>query len=63
MDESTLNRIIHDMTSYGQMFHSYAQLVSNPSLRISPKKIQEIFIKCSKGCLEIRNMLIEEVKE
>jgi hypothetical protein len=62
MDEERISALIHDFTGHGQMFHSYAQLVSNPSLRVSPKKMQEILIKCSKHCLEIRNILLEEVK-
>lgn len=63
MDELRISALAHEMTKHGQMFHSYAQLVVNPSLKISPKKMQEILLKCSKHCLEIRNLLLEEVKQ
>lgn len=62
MDETKVADLAHSMTGHGQMFHSYAQLVVNPSLKISPKKLQEVLLKCSKHCLEIRNLLLEEVK-
>lgn len=54
---------IHTLTKIGQSFQSYAQLLENPNIGIDRHKLKEVLEKCAKRCLEIRNLLLEGVKE
>jgi hypothetical protein len=65
MNSSTntkVNDIIHSLSSAGQMFHSYQQLLENPQLHLAPKKLGEICSKCAKKCLEARQLLLEGIE-
>jgi len=55
--------LIHDLIKFGQSFHSYAQLLLNPSMSINKKKLSDICGKCAGHCLKIRNLIIENQKE
>jgi len=57
------NNIIHELTGIGQTFHSYDLLLSNPTINIDKKKVAEICRRCAKKCVELRQILLEEVKD
>lgn len=63
MNEKEIDRIIHEIASIGQSFHSYHKLLDNPSINISHRKLSEICGKCAKKCLEIRQIVITEEVE
>jgi F0F1-type ATP synthase delta subunit len=63
MNNTKIAEIIHEITSIGQVFKSYANLLSNPSVSISRKKEIEILDRCGKRCLELRNLWVEQIKE
>jgi len=63
MKVEEIDKMVHEISSLGQSFSSYAHLLENPSINISHKKLQEICRKCAKNCMEIRQVvLIKEVK-
>lgn len=55
-----LNKVVHELSAFQQSFHSYNQLLQNPSITINHKKLAEVCGKCAKNCLEARNLLIGE---
>lgn len=61
-DLKTIDDIIHELTSIGQCFHSYEQLLCNEGFKISPKKLKEICCRCAKRSLELRNIVINKIK-
>lgn len=63
MNEEKINTQIHELTKAGQSFHSYEQLLGNANFSIDTKKLQEILKKCAKNCLNLRNLILGEVKE
>lgn len=60
MENKKIDSIIHDLVKHGQSFNSYHQLLLNPQINLNRKKVCEIMGKCSKHCLEIRNLLLQE---
>jgi hypothetical protein len=55
----TIDEKIHELTGFGQMFKSYADLLTNDGLHIQRKKEIEIMRKCGKVCMEVRQLVIE----
>ena len=67
MNNTELNKLIHSISATGQSFHSYQALLNDKkySMRedVWRKKLSDICRECAKNCLDIRNLLIEGVKD
>ena len=63
MKNEELNKIIHELSGLGQSFHSYEQLLLNPSFEINRKKLAEVCGKCARHCQRARQILLENIKE
>jgi len=51
-----------ELLSISQSFRSYEQLLGNPNINISHKKLREMCKKCAEHCLKINSLTKGETK-
>lgn len=62
MDKDKINTLIHQLSPIGQTFHNYAHLLENDFFGVSKPTLKKMCQKCAKLCLELRNIIIQEVE-
>lgn len=56
MIETQKQQLLDTLTSIGQSFRSYHELLENPNYNIPRRKLAEILSKCAKNCAELKKL-------
>jgi len=60
-DYEKINEIRHEIISARQCFKSYHDLLDNPQINISHKKLREILHKCDERCGQLTDLILNGV--